>query len=47
MLVVLIENGRKRERRGGGGVPDIVTYNTLINAYCHEGLLDEAFTMLS
>ena len=45
MLVVLIENGRKWE--GGGGVPDIVTYNTLINAYCHERLLDEAFTMLS
>ena len=27
--------------------PDIVTYNTLINAYCREGLLDEVFEVMN
>lgn len=28
-----------------GVFSDIVTYNTLINAYCRKGLLEEAFQL--
>uniref|UniRef100_A0A6N2M6B2 Pentacotripeptide-repeat region of PRORP domain-containing protein n=1 Tax=Salix viminalis TaxID=40686 RepID=A0A6N2M6B2_SALVM len=32
---------------GNGVYADMVTYNTLIGAYCREGLLEEAFQIMN
>ena len=43
-----VDEGRKliEERRGGGFVPDVVLYNTLVDGYCKKGDVGSAYSLL-